>query len=65
MSHQTTDKYVLRLPDGMRERIRKVAEANRRSMNSEIVFTLERALPAEESKTAEGEKSPNPAPTAA
>ena len=44
---QTADKYILRLPDGMRERIRQRAEANRRSMNSEIVHYLDRALAAE------------------
>lgn len=39
------DQYMLRLPDGMRERIKLAAEFNRRSMNSEIVATLENAYP--------------------
>jgi plasmid stability protein len=39
------DKFMLRLPDGMRERIKAKAEENGRSMNSEIVDTLERAYP--------------------
>lgn len=37
---QTQDKYVLRLPDGMRDRIKAAAEANNRSMNAEIVHAL-------------------------
>lgn len=39
------DKFMLRLPDGMRERIRAAAEAHNRSMNSEIVATLEKEYP--------------------
>lgn len=38
---QTEDKYVLRLPDGMRDRIKKEAERSGRSMNAEIVQRLE------------------------
>ena len=40
-----TDKFMLRLPDGMRERIKNVAELNYRSMNAEILATLEEAYP--------------------
>lgn len=40
------DKFMLRLPDGMRERIKAAAEANNRSMNAEIVATLEEKYPA-------------------
>lgn len=43
--HQYKDRYMLRLPDGMRERIKAAAEANNRSMNAEIVLTLEEAYP--------------------
>lgn len=39
------DKFMLRLPDGMRDRIRAAAEAGGRSMNAEIVKTLEAAYP--------------------
>lgn len=39
------DQFVVRLPDGMRDRIKAAAEANNRSMNAEIVATLERAYP--------------------
>lgn len=35
------DKFVLRLPEGMREEIREAAEENGRSMNAEIVFRLQ------------------------
>ncbi|MBQ0707867.1 Arc family DNA-binding protein [Ochrobactrum sp. AP1BH01-1] len=42
---QPQDKYVLRLPDGMRDRIKLAAEKNNRSMNAEIVATLEEAYP--------------------
>jgi 3-hydroxy-3-methylglutaryl CoA synthase len=39
------DKFMLRMPDGMRERIAAAAAANNRSMNSEIVATLEKHYP--------------------
>lgn len=39
------DRFIIRLPDGMRERIRIAADANNRSMNSEILATLEAAYP--------------------
>lgn len=34
------DKYIVRLPEGMREQIAAAAEENKRSMNSEIVSRL-------------------------
>lgn len=40
-----SDKFMLRLPDGMRERISKGAAANNRSMNAEIVAVLEQHYP--------------------
>lgn len=36
-----SEKFMLRLPDGMRERIKGAAEANHRSMNAEIIARLE------------------------
>ncbi|UVC08260.1 Arc family DNA-binding protein [Rhizobium sp. TH2] len=39
------DQYVLRFPTGMRDRIKAAAERNGRSMNAEIVATLEGAYP--------------------
>lgn len=41
---QTQDKLMLRLPDGLREKIRTAAKANHRSMNAEVIFHLVRAL---------------------
>jgi uncharacterized membrane protein YccC len=38
---QIADKYIVRLPDGMRDRIAEAAKANNRSMNAEIVARLE------------------------
>lgn len=40
-----SDKFMLRLPDGMRQRIKAAADANNRSMNAEIVATLEERYP--------------------
>lgn len=42
---QDQDKFIVRLPDGMRDRIKAAADANSRSMNSEIVATLEEKYP--------------------
>ncbi len=42
---QTQDKFIVRLPEGMRERIKRAAEANGRSMNAEVVATLEEKYP--------------------
>lgn len=35
------DKYIVRFPDGMRDRIAEAARGNNRSMNAEIVARLE------------------------
>lgn len=43
--HQFKDRYMLRLPDGMRDRIKAAAEANSRSMNAEIIAALEDKFP--------------------
>ena len=43
-SSRTADKFVVRLPDGMRERIAEVARTHHRSMNSEMIARLERTL---------------------
>lgn len=44
-SRTLTEQFMLRLPDGMRDRIKAAAESNNRSMNAEIVATLETAYP--------------------
>ncbi|MCJ8167987.1 Arc family DNA-binding protein [Atopomonas sediminilitoris] len=43
-SSRTADKFVLRLPQGMRDRIAEVARQRHRSMNSEIINRLEQSL---------------------
>lgn len=42
-----SDKFMLRLPDGMRKRIERSAKSHGRSMNSEIVATLEEHYPSD------------------
>lgn len=41
---QSADKYVLRLPDGMRDKLAELAKKNNRSMNAEIVLILQQAI---------------------
>ena len=41
---QTADRFIVRMPNGLRDQLRDIAASNRRSMNSEIVLMLERAL---------------------
>lgn len=43
-SSRTADKFVVRLPEGMRDRIANVARQHHRSMNSEIIARLEQSL---------------------
>ena len=38
------DQFIVRLPDGMRDRIAEAAKANGRSMNAEIVHRLEQSF---------------------
>ncbi|TPP07034.1 Arc family DNA-binding protein [Rhizobium glycinendophyticum] len=44
VNRSNIDQYQLRLPPGLRERIKAAAEASGRSMNTEIVFRLEESL---------------------
>jgi predicted DNA-binding protein len=41
------DRFLLRLPPGMRERIAEIAKESGRSMNAEIIARLERSLEAD------------------
>lgn len=41
---QPQDKYVLRLPDGMRDQLKELARENDRSINAEIVQRLKRSI---------------------
>lgn len=38
------DKFVLRLPEGLRPEIADIARANQRSMNGEIIVRIQRSL---------------------
>jgi len=42
---QTKDKFIVRLPDGLRDRVKSAAKSNGRSMNSEIIAILEEKFP--------------------
>lgn len=41
------DKFIVRLPSGMRERIAEAAKANNRSMNAEIVARIQHSFAVE------------------
>ncbi|MDU9005738.1 Arc family DNA-binding protein [Sedimentitalea todarodis] len=41
---QNQDKFVLRLPNGMRDKIKLAASNSNRSMNAEVVAALEKWL---------------------
>ncbi len=41
---ETADKVLLRLPDGMRDRLKEAASENGRSLNAEIVQRLQQSL---------------------
>ncbi len=47
-------KFVVRLPDDLRDQIKEVAYRNRRSMNSELILAVEAHLRAEAIKKAFG-----------
>jgi len=44
MAGNDVEKFVVRLPSGMRSQIADVARTNRRSMNSEIIARLEDSM---------------------
>jgi hypothetical protein len=41
---QLAERFQVRMPDGLRDQIRRHAEFNNRSMNAEIIYLLENAL---------------------
>ena len=47
---QLQDKFLLRLPDGLRDRIKAKAESEDRSMNTEIIRALKKAFPEKETR---------------
>ena len=44
MTQRGADQYPFRFPEGMRDRIKTAAKANRRSMNAEIIARLEQTF---------------------
>lgn len=46
------DKFMVRFPEGLRERLAASARANRRSMNAELIIHLEAALADDDAATA-------------
>lgn len=57
------DKLMLRMPDGMRPQLKAMAALNRRSLNSEVIFHLERVL--RNANAATGANLPGATPAAA
>lgn len=53
-----SDKFMLRLPDGMRDRLKSLAATNGRSLNAEIVQRLEASLSMEDFKFRTGHVFP-------
>ncbi len=41
------EQFIVRMPPGLRDRLKQRAEENRRSLNSEIVVVLEAAVAVE------------------
>lgn len=50
---RAVEPLSVRLPPGMRSKIREHAKANRRSMNAEIVHYLDRALAGQPENTSD------------
>jgi len=48
---RTSDQFTLRLPDGMRARVKEIAETNRRTTNAELIFLIEQGMAAVNSKS--------------
>lgn len=46
---RNASQFALRMPDGLRDRVKVLAAQNRRSMNAELVLMVERAVAAVES----------------
>lgn len=61
---QEAERFIARMPQGMRDRLRAAAAENRRSMNSELIFHLDRALPLQVRKAVAGEGSKAKTPAA-
>ncbi|MEY3774319.1 MAG: hypothetical protein RLZZ129_1099 [Verrucomicrobiota bacterium] len=53
---EVADRFQVRMPDGLRDRIAEAAKASGRSMNSEIVHRLEGSFPSSDAKPIEGRR---------
>ena len=51
---ETQDRFMLRLPDGMRDKIKAAAHASKRTMNGEIIARLEATFEAEKQSNVAG-----------
>lgn len=54
---RTADKFVVRLPDGMREQIADLAKTNHRSMNSEVIIRMKESLAADDKQAVSIDRS--------
>jgi hypothetical protein len=62
---EEAERFNVRMPQGLRDRLRTSAEDNRRSMNAELIFHLDRALPLQVRRAATGAVSKAKSPVAA
>lgn len=51
MVDKALDRFVLRLPEGLRLTLKRIAKENRRSLNAEIVIRMEQSFAALERGT--------------
>lgn len=51
------DQYIVRFPEGLRDLIKEAAARNRRSMNAEMIFHLEKAMLINEARILFGDKA--------
>lgn len=61
MPRQIEDKFIVRMPAGMRSMLKYRASQARRSMNSEILLMIERALASASAATGETLQGETPA----
>lgn len=57
-AHTQADKFLIRLPDGMREAIQRAATENRRTMTGEIIARLEQSFANEGQKPTTKDHAP-------
>lgn len=44
MNSRTADKFVVRFPDDMRDKLKRIASDNNRSMNTEVILRLKNSF---------------------